>query len=101
MVGLVIRDKSTGAVRIDMTTFISQTTGFVETNGQNGQIQIPAPPAGRTLFFTVSPLVDLQMDKGKRPGVVLSGTALSWVYSYNTAGWGFFSANCRIYYGYY
>lgn len=101
MVGLVIRDKNTDAVRIDMTTFISQTTGSVETNGQDGQIQIPAPPAGRTLFFTVSPLVDLQMDKGKRPGVVLSGTALSWVYSYNTAGWGFFSANCRIYYGYY
>lgn len=101
MVGLVIRDKSTGAVRINMTTFISQTTGSVETNGQDGQIQIPAPPAGRTLFFTVSPLVDLQMDKGKRPGVVLSDTTLSWVYSYNTAGWGFFSANCRIYYGYY
>lgn len=101
MVGLVIRDKNTGVVRVDMTTFISQTTGFVETNGQNGQIQISAAPAGRTLFFTVSPLVDLQMDKGKRPGVILSGTSLSWAYSYNTSGWGFFSANCRIYYGYY
>ena len=101
MVGLVIRDKATGTVKIDMTSFISQTTGYVETNGQNGEIQIPAAPAGRSLFFTVSPLVDLQMDKGKRPGVALSGTTLSWVYSYNTAGWGFFSANCRIYYGYY
>lgn len=101
MVGLVIRDKNTGLVRVDMTTFISQTMGFVETNGQNGQVQISSPPAGRTLFFTVSPLVDLQMDKGKRPGVILSGTSLSWAYSYNTAGWGFFSANCRIYYGYY
>lgn len=101
MVGLVIRDKATGVVKIDMTSFISQTTGYVETNGQNGEIQIPAAPAGRSLFFTVSPLVDLQMDKGKRPGVALSGTTLSWVYSYNTAGWGFFSANCRIYYGYY
>lgn len=101
MVGLVIRDKAAGAVKIDMTSFISQTTGYVETNGQNGEIQIPAAPAGRSSFFTVSPLVDLQMDKGKRPGVALSGTTLSWVYSYNTAGWGFFSANCRIYYGYY
>ncbi len=101
MVGLVIRDKNTGVVKIDMTTFISQTVGFVETNGQNGAIQIPAPPVGRSLFFTVTPLVDLQMDKGKRPGVALDGTSLSWVYSYNTAGWGFFSANCRIYYGYY
>ena len=101
MVGLVIRDKATGTVKIDMTSFISQTTGYVETNGQNGEIQIPAAPAGRSLFFTVSPLVDLQMDKGKRPGVALSSTTLSWVYSYNTAGWGFFSANCRIYYGYY
>lgn len=57
MVGLVIRDKATGAVKIDMTSFISQTTGYVETNGQNGEIQIPAAPAGRSLFFTVSPLI--------------------------------------------
>lgn len=101
MVGLVIRDKASGAVKVDMTSFISQTLGYVETNGQNGAIQIPEPPAGRSLFFTVSPMVDLQMDKGKRPGVTLDGTSISWSYSYNTAGWGFFSASCRIYYGYY
>ncbi|WP_243269863.1 hypothetical protein [Pseudomonas sp. EKM23D] len=87
--------------KVDMTMFISQTVGSIDTNGQNGAIQIPAPPVGRTSFFTVSPLVDLQVEKGKRPGVILNGTSLSWAYSYNTAGWGFFSANCRIYYGYY
>lgn len=101
MVGLVIRDKDTGLVKVDMTSFISQTLGSVDTNGQAGSIQIPAAPQGRNLFFSVSPLVDLQIEKGKRPGVILSGTSLSWSYSYNTAGWGFFSANCRIYYGYY
>lgn len=101
MVGLIIRDRDAGVTKVDMTMFISQTVGSVDTNGQNGAIQIPAPPVGRTSFFTVSPLVDLQVEKGKRPGVILNGTSLSWAYSYNTAGWGFFSANCRIYYGYY
>lgn len=101
MVGLIIRDRDTGLTKVDMTMFISQTVGSVDTNGQNGAIQIPAPPVGRTSFFTVSPLVDLQVEKGKRPGVILNETSLSWAYSYNTAGWGFFSANCRIYYGYY
>lgn len=101
MVGLIIRDRDAGATKVDMTMFISQTVGSIDTNGQNGAIQIPAPPVGRTSFFTVSPLVDLQVEKGKRPGVILNGTSLSWAYSYNTAGWGFFSANCRIYYGYY
>jgi len=101
MVGLVIRDRDTGLVKVDMTKFISQTMGSVDTNGQNGTIQIPAAPAGRELFFSVSPLVDLQVEKGKRPGVTLIGTSLSWAYSYNTNGWVFFSANCRITYGYY
>ncbi len=101
MVGLVIRDKNSGLIKVDMTSFISQETGSVETGGQNGSIQIPAAPPGRHLFFSVCPLVDLQVEKGKRPGVTLVGTTLSWAYSYNTAGWGFFSANCRISYGYY
>ena len=101
MVGLVIRDRDTGLTKVDMTMFISQTVGSVDTNGQNGAIQIPAAPLGRNLFFSVSPLVDLQVEKGKRPGVTLVGTSLSWAYSYNTNGWGFFSANCRITYGYY
>lgn len=101
MVGLVIRDRDTDLIKVDMTMFISQTLGSVDTNGQNGAIQIPPAPAGRELFFSVSPLVDLQVEKGKRPGVTLAGTSISWAYSYNTNGWGFFSANCRITYGYY
>lgn len=101
MVGLVIRDKETGLIKVDMTSFISQEIGSVDTGGQNGSIQIPDAPLGRHLFFSVRPLVDLQVEKGKRPGVTLVGTTLSWAYSYNTAGWGFFSANCRISYGYY
>lgn len=101
MVGLVIRDRDSGLVKVDMTRFISQTLGSVETNSQGGSIQVPAPPAGRTHFFAVIPLVDLQTNKGKRPGVTLVGNLLSWSYSYNGAGWGFFSANCRIEYGYY
>lgn len=98
--GLIINDAS-GRNTVNMTTFISQTMGSVDTQGVNGQVTIPSAPAGRQLFFSVSPLVDLQVNKGKRPGVTLVGNTLSWAYSYNTSGWGFFSANCRIQYGYY
>lgn len=100
MVGLVLRN-SDGTVKLDMTSFISQTLGSVDTGGANGSVAIPAPPAGKTLFYNVVPLVDLQRELGKRPGVTISGTTLTWSYSYSTSGWGFFSANCRIYYGYY
>ena len=99
-VGLIINDVN-GVNILNMTMFISQSLGYVDTNGGPGSVTIPEPPAGRNLFFSVVPLVDLQVEKGKKPGVSLSGTTLSWNYSYNTNGWGFFSANCRIYYGYY
>lgn len=100
MVGLVIRS-SDGTVKLDMTTSICQMVGSVITGGANGSTAIPAAPTGRTMFYVIVPLVDLQREKGKRPGVTLSGTTLSWAYSYNTRNWGFFSANCQIYYGYY
>lgn len=41
------------------------------------------------------------MEKGKLPAAVIDNGVLSWVYRYNTNGWGNFSANCVIYYGYY
>jgi hypothetical protein len=100
MVGLVLKNAD-GSVKLDMTSSISQTTGSVVTGTANGAATIPAPPAGRTAFFVVVPLVDLQKEKGKKPGVTLSGTTLSWVFSYATTGWGYFSANCQIYYGYF
>lgn len=84
-----------------MTGNYSQDLGSVNTNGQNGSMALPAIPAGKTYFYSILPLVDLQREKGKRPGVTISGSTLSWVYSYNTNGWGYFSANCAIYFGYY
>ncbi|MEW7854815.1 hypothetical protein AB2M95_02815 [Pseudomonas chlororaphis] len=100
MTGLTLKT-SAGVVLVDMTMKISQMVGSVVTGGVNGSASIPLPPAGKTMFYIVVPLVDLQRQKGKRPGVTLSGTTLSWAYSYNTNGWGYFSANCQIYYGYY
>lgn len=100
MTGLVIRDPS-GRVTLDMTMNISQFTGYVDTGGGNGAIAIPGVPAGKTPFYVVVPLVDLQLEKGKRPGVSISNGSLSWSYSFSTNGWGYFAANCRIFYGYY
>lgn len=100
MAGLILRNSS-GQVILDMTMRISQNMGWVDTNGANGSASLPPPPAGKQLYYVVVPLVDLQREKGKKPGVALSGTSLTWSYSYSTNGWGYFSANCRIFYGAY
>lgn len=100
MTGLTTYDAS-GRLLVDMTMHLSQMQGSVDTGAVNGAVAIFAPPAGKTQFFIVVPLVDLQLEKGKKPGVTISGGVLSWVYSYSTSGWGYFSANCRIFYGYY
>lgn len=101
MVGLVIRDRDTGLIKVDMTMSISQTHGSVITNSANGSVAIPAPPTGKTQYPIVVPLQDRQMEKGKLPAVSIDAGILSWVYSYNTNGWGYFAVNCIIYYGYY
>lgn len=100
MTGITIK-AADGRVLVDMTMKLSQTMGSVDTNSADGAVSIPVPPSGKSAYFIAVPLVDLQREKGKKPGVTLSGTSLSWAYSYNTNGWGYFSANCRIFYGYY
>ncbi len=100
MTGLSIK-AANGTTLLDMTMSISQNLGSVITGGVNGSTTIPPAPPGKTIFYTVVPLVDLQRDKGKRPGVTLSGATMTWAYSFSDNGWGFFAANCKIYYGYY
>lgn len=90
-----------GELLVDMTTSISQMQGSFLTNSANGSGTMAALPSGKSRFYIIVPVVSLNRDKGKRPGVTISGNTLSWSYSYNGNGWGFFSANCRIYYGYY
>lgn len=99
MTGITLKNAA-NQVLVDMTMFISQTQGSVDTGATGGSLAIPAPPAGKTQYFTIIPLVDMG-NTGKLPGVTLSGGVLSWAYLYPTNGWGFFSANARIYYGYY
>lgn len=101
MTGLVIRDIN-NRVLVDMTSSISQTQGSVDTNSAlNGSVGISPLPANKNRWFNIVPLQDLQLEKGKKPGVTISGNTLSWNYSFATNGWGYFAANCRIYYGYY
>lgn len=100
MTGLTIKTAA-DVVMVDMTMNISQRQGYVDTGSVNGSAALPALPTGKTRFYIVVPLVDLQLEKGKKPGVTITGDAMSWAYSYSTSGWGYFSANCRIYYGYY
>lgn len=100
MTGLVIRNTS-NVVMLDMTMNISQHQGYVDTGGAAGSAALPVVPTGKTRFYLVLPLVDLSKEKGKKPGVTISGDSMSWSYSFSTANWGYFAANCRIYYGYY
>ncbi|MDH0300617.1 MULTISPECIES: hypothetical protein [unclassified Pseudomonas] len=89
-----------GTLLIDMTTSISQMLGYVDTGAVDGSAVLPSPPPGRTLFYAVAELSEQDRGLGKRPGITLVGTTLSWAYSY-AGGWGFYSLNCRIHYGYY
>ncbi len=100
MTGLTIKDAA-GRVLVDMTSKLSQMVGSVVTGGTAGVLTMPVPPAGKVMFYIVVPLVNLSRERGKRPGVTISGNTLSWSYSFSTSGWGYFAANCRIYYGYY
>ncbi|MGF6127276.1 hypothetical protein QF019_002485 [Pseudomonas frederiksbergensis] len=100
MTGIITYD-SAGRVLVDMTMKMSQMQGSVDTGTANGGTTIPAAPTGKTQFYIVVPLVDLQLERGKKPGVTMSGGTLTWAFSFATNGWGYFAANCRIYYGYY
>ena len=100
MTGITIKNAA-GQLMVDMTMSISQTMGSVDTGAANGAITIPSPPAGKTMYYIVVPLVNTGLNTGHLPGVTLSGTTLTWTYVYATNGWGFYSVNARIYYGYY
>ncbi|RRV58030.1 MULTISPECIES: hypothetical protein [Pseudomonas] len=91
---------SDGRLLVNMTMSISQHQGDVVTNAAGGAIALPAIPAGKRRFYIVVSLVDTQLWKGKKPGVTISGDTMSWQYQHST-WFGQFSANCRIYYGYY
>lgn len=100
--GLKVYDPS-GLLLLDMTSSISQMLGYVDTGAANGSLSIPLAPAGKTLFYAITELSAQNKYLGKRPGVTLtvgsSNATLSWQYSYQS-GWGFYSLNCRIHYGY-
>lgn len=89
-----------GRLLVDMSMSISQHQGDVVTNAANGSIALPALPAGKQRFYIIVTLVDTQQWKGKKPGVTVSSNTLTWQYQHST-WFGQFSANCRIYYGYY
>lgn len=97
-------DNAANQLITDMTSSLSQMQGYVDTGAVNGSRSIPKPPAGRTPFYVIADLEPDNENKGHRPGVTLStGTGsntLSWDYSY-TPGFGAYSLNVRIHYGYF
>jgi len=100
MTGLTIRNAA-GQVIVDMAMNLAQNMGSVDTDSANGSLNIGSAPAGKTIFYIVVSLVSTNREKGKLPGVTIAGPVMSWTYSYNTLGWGNFSANARIFYGYF
>ena len=99
-----ISGEDDGTVITDMTVPISQMSGYVDTNATSGSITIQLPPPGRELFYAISELGQQDRSLGKRPGVTMVegslSASISWSYSY-ASGWGFYSMNCRIHYGYF
>ncbi|KPA98084.1 hypothetical protein [Pseudomonas asplenii] len=96
-VGLITRDID-GNITTNMTRKLSQMAGWVDTNAQNGTVDIQMPP-GMSYFSAVVPQENSQRTSGSRPAVTqLTSGKLSWAYSLST---GQFAMKCRIYYGYY
>lgn len=98
MVGLVTRN-SDNKITADMTKFLSQSAGFVDTNpavSLTGS-KVISLPVGRNYFYIIVPLQDAQRTKGKRPGITLTKDLISWRYLMPSG----FAMKCRVYYGYY
>lgn len=93
-------DNASSTVCAAINKNISQMMGYIDTGGVNGATTIPLPPVGRTAFYYIADLSPNLNGQGRRPGVTMSGTSLSWDYSYST-GFGEYAMNCRIHYGYY
>lgn len=67
MAGMILRNKQ-GQTIMDLTMSISQNMGWVDTGG-NGSASLPSAPDGKAMYYHIVPLVDLQREKGKRPGL--------------------------------
>lgn len=89
-VGLRIRDRS-GNVVVDVTSKLPRIVGFVDTNGQAGNITVAELSKG-TPYAVVSPISGTA-GRGS-PSIQISGNTISWSYP-NAA------VNDRIYYGYF
>lgn len=89
-----------GRLYVDLTYNISQHLGFVETGGQAGSTSLPLLPAGKRYFYYVTSVGGTGQNKGKYPGVTISGNSMTWQYQFR-AWFGQYAQNVRIYYGYY
>lgn len=97
--GLEVYDPA-GRLIVNMATVFSLHQGYLDTNAVNGAAAMPPMPAGKNRFYYIVSLQDTNKWRGKKPGVTISGDTISWVYQHST-WFGQFSANCRIFYGYY
>lgn len=97
--GLEVYD-SAGRPLVDMTTVFSFHQGYFDTGAANGSGAMPPLPEGKTRFYYIVSLQDTNQWRGKRPGVTITGNTINWVYQHSR-WFGQFSANCRIFFGYY
>lgn len=97
-------DSSSNRLIADLTVATSQNIGYVDTNKVNGSITVAEAPNGRTFFHFVVALEPNATADGLRPGILITDNGdtrtITWTYSY-TPGFGRFSLNCRIHYGYF
>ena len=78
VVKFIIRDRVTGAVRVNLGDRLTKLTGTLTTTiGQAGSVTVPGLPQDGDVWFTITSLSSDPLYQGY-PAVNLSGSVISW-----------------------
>ncbi len=78
MVKFIIRDRVTGAVRVNLGDRLTKLTGTLTTTiGQAGSVTVPGLPQDGDVWFTITSLSSDPLYQGY-PAVNVAGSVISW-----------------------
>lgn len=102
VIGLRVRDRTTGLVTVEITDRLTRVIGFFDSGGANSSINVPAfaMGAGWAAVMEYQPAGQSQTNLYSYPVVLISGTTLSWSFP-DYQGQSNTRVSCGIIYGVY